>query len=63
MADYKPPRTRMFNGKKFTLSAGTRHGQGRTKKIAMENVEYNKKHGYKQYRLVKKGNVYYAYLR
>lgn len=61
MAEYKPPKHRIFNGKQYTLSAGTRHGSP-TKKHAMSVVEMNKKYGYKHYRLVKKGNDYYAYM-
>lgn len=62
MTGYIPPKHRVFDGKKFTLTAGTRHGSP-TKRHAMSVVAMNKKHGYKHYRLVKKGKDYYAYMR
>ena len=62
MAKYNPPKYRKFNGKKFTLTAGTKNGSP-TRDHAMSVVENNKKHGYKHYRIVKVGKDYYAYVR
>jgi len=62
MSDYKPPKHRIFNGKKFTLTAGTRQGRP-TKKGALEVVKMNKKYGYKYHRIIKIGKDYYAYVR
>ncbi len=55
------PKTKIFNGKKFGLTAGTRYGRP-TRNGALEVAKMNAKYGYKYYRIVKYGKDYYAYV-
>jgi len=62
MAEYAPPKKRTFDGKEYSLTAGTRQGSP-TKNHAMSVVNMNRQYGYNHYRIVKVGKDFYAYVR